>query len=67
MVPDFSQNSKYLQHYNEPVFMDAANGDFHILKEFADKNKGASLPDEVIKVMGLNDQKAAFIGAYPVK
>jgi hypothetical protein len=67
MVPDFSQNSKYLQNYSEPVFVNAENRDFHMLKEFAYKNKGASLPDEVIKAMGLNDKKAAFIGAFQVK
>ena len=67
LYPDFSKNSKYLQNYEDPVFIDAANGDFHILKEFADKNKGTNLPDEIIKAMGLNDQESAFVGAYPVK
>ncbi|MBN2213691.1 MAG: right-handed parallel beta-helix repeat-containing protein [Bacteroidales bacterium] len=67
LYPDFSQNSNYLKDYHKPVFADAVNGDFHLLKEFTDKNKGTSLPDEVINAMGLIGQKAAFIGAYPVK
>lgn len=67
LYPDFSKNSKYLQNYNEPVFVDAANGDFHLLKEFAEKYTGTKLPDKVVKAMGLSNKDTSFIGAYPVK
>jgi len=67
LYSDLSLNSKYLQPYSEPVFIDAAKGDFHLLKVFADLNKGKTLPDEVIKAMGLSGQESSFIGAYPVK
>ena len=67
LYPDFSQNSKYLENYSEPVFVDPVNGDYHVLKDFADKYKGEKLPEKVTKAMGLSDNTPAFIGAYPVK
>jgi len=46
--------------------VDAVHGDFHVLKEFAGIYHGTSLPDNMIKAMGLSGQEPAFIGAYPV-
>ena len=67
LYPDFSQNSHYLEDYKNPVFVDAEKGDFHILKEFAGRNKAASLPEKIIKAMHISDKESTFIGAYPVK
>ncbi|MBN2272697.1 MAG: right-handed parallel beta-helix repeat-containing protein [Bacteroidales bacterium] len=67
LYPDFSKNSRYLEDFTDSVFIDAANGDFHLRKGFMDNPEGDALPEKVIKVMGLSDQDSVFTGAYPLE
>ena len=64
--PQFEANSTFFNAHQEAIFVDAANKNFRLSPDFIGIDSGAILPGEVLEVLGLEDQNAAFVGAFPV-
>lgn len=65
--PPFAANSKYINGYEDPIYRDVENNDFRLSEEFSAMNNGTVLPDNVVKVMNLDEgQEYKFTGAYQV-
>jgi hypothetical protein len=63
--PEFSANSQNFVNYKGPLFASSALKNYQLLQGFEASKAGVELPSEIIKLFGLSQKKAAFIGAYP--
>lgn len=61
----FAANSRQFDNYSGPLFKGWQLGNFQLLEAFAAAKTAAKLPVEVAKLLGLSEEDAPFVGAYP--
>ena len=64
---NFATNSKYFTDYDGPLFKSWRLGKFELMSEFRGSEFATELPDDIRKLLGVAEEDAAFIGAYPPK
>ena len=63
--PEFSAHSQYLADYDGPLFKSCELGNFQLMKEFPGCEAATTLPSEIGKLLGREEEDGRFVGAYP--
>ena len=63
--PEFSAHSKYFANYSGTLFKSSKLDNYQLLKEFPGAKTATSLPEEINNLLGLGQEEAPFVGAYP--
>lgn len=63
--PQCEANGQEFKGYNGPLFQSLRLGHFRLLENFPGHRTAVPLPVEVSKLLGLSEDQAPYIGAYP--
>jgi parallel beta-helix repeat protein len=63
---NFSANSLYLIDYDGPLFSSWELGNWELSEKFPGIKAAAKLPPEIMKLLGISEEDAPFVGAFPV-
>jgi hypothetical protein len=61
----FAAHSRYFADYDGPLFKSPDLGDYQLMQKFSGSQTAAILPNEIMKLLGIQKKNARIIGAYP--
>jgi parallel beta-helix repeat protein len=64
--PNFSAKSLYLSDYDGPLFKGWEVGNWELSEGFPGIKLAAKLSPEIMKLLGISEEDAPFVGAFPV-
>ncbi len=63
--PEFAAHSRYLADYDSPLFKSRKLDNYRLMQEFVGSEAGTTLPSEIGKLLGREEEDGRFVGAYP--
>jgi parallel beta-helix repeat protein len=63
--PNFSANSMYLSDYDGPLFKGREVGNWELVEGFPGIKAVSKLPHDIMKLLGIYEEDAPFVGAFP--
>jgi parallel beta-helix repeat protein len=65
MLPEFSNHSQYFTDFKNRLFKSPELKNYELLYGLSGSAAGTTIPDEIVKLLGISKKDIKFIGAYP--